>query len=225
MGLLDTVGGGIANLGLGGATDIGFGIYDRWRGQKNFNRNLEFQGETWQQKYQWAVKDLEKAGLNPILAVKGGFGPGGGGAGSSIPSANASKVAEGMLAKAQLGLVGANTAKAVQDSKESTARTADLQVQTLGHHIDNMIRDEELKRARYEGTKNTVKHELYKHIVGDGNSAKGIGHWLKKILGDVVSGKPYEKGSSPNVKKNKKQYIDIHQKGKGKPPFKMKSNH
>lgn len=52
------------------------------RGQK---RAMRFAREVGQNKYQWAVGDLRKAGLSPILAVGGGVS-GGGGPGIGAPA-------------------------------------------------------------------------------------------------------------------------------------------
>jgi len=66
-----------SDLGLGGASDFG-----SFLGQKSLQNDAQSFSKFYaRNKYQWAVKDLKKAGLNPILAVGGGIGGGSASAG------------------------------------------------------------------------------------------------------------------------------------------------
>ena len=69
--------GGAALLGLGG------NILGSKSAKKSQQRSIEAQKEIAQNQYTWAVADLERAGLNPILAAQGGIS----GASASAPPA------------------------------------------------------------------------------------------------------------------------------------------
>jgi len=74
-------------LGPGGTgIDLAFGVYDRYKQEERFNESLSLQKDQFRHKYQYAVDDLTKAGLNPILAVTKGM-TGGGGSAPNVPSA------------------------------------------------------------------------------------------------------------------------------------------
>lgn len=91
-------------------------------------RARQFTREVGRHKYQWAVRDLKAAGLNPILAATGGLSGGGG----SAPIASAGQNLEGGAVAA--GAMGASAAQQYrrfgeelrliqQQTKESDART------------------------------------------------------------------------------------------------------
>lgn len=59
--------------------EIGDEIYDSnakdafYRNLEMMNMNYYYNRELYQHRYQWMMRDMAKAGLNPILAAKGGF--------------------------------------------------------------------------------------------------------------------------------------------------------
>lgn len=87
-----------------------------WEKQAAFNREEAEKNRAWQEMmsntaYQRGVKDMEAAGLNPILAVTGGAGS----AGASTPTGSSASVGGAQMTSAQGqmasgGLLGANTA-------------------------------------------------------------------------------------------------------------------
>lgn len=67
----------LGNLGLGsifGAADkfVG-GAIDNYYNKKNMDYQAKIQQMMYQHRYQWAVDDMKKAGLNPILAATSGI--------------------------------------------------------------------------------------------------------------------------------------------------------
>lgn len=68
----------LGNLGLGslfGAVDKMFGSsIDLKSNRGNMDYQSQIQGQQYKHRYQWAVDDMKKAGLNPILAATSGIG-------------------------------------------------------------------------------------------------------------------------------------------------------
>lgn len=89
--------------------------------QDNFDTNLAFQRETAQKAHQWQVKDLRKAGLNPILSAKyGGATPSGG---SSLPNIQNTAKA-GLETKSLEAAINKMNAEAdLSSAKEQTEKT------------------------------------------------------------------------------------------------------
>ncbi len=67
----------LGNLGLGslfGAADkfVG-GAIDHYYNKKNMDYQAKIQEQQYRHRYQWATEDMQKAGLNPILAATSGI--------------------------------------------------------------------------------------------------------------------------------------------------------
>ena len=84
--------------------------------QRASREQMDFQRESYQNRYQWSMADMRKAGLNPILAYKSSPGSGLGGAsyapgnvGAGVSSA-AEGVRQGIRAKAEIDNIKADTA-------------------------------------------------------------------------------------------------------------------
>lgn len=77
MGLISSIAAGASSLGIGGAMDLGFGLYDRYKQEERFNRQHDLASDIARKKYRWGVHDMRQAGLNPILAASKGVAVGG----------------------------------------------------------------------------------------------------------------------------------------------------
>ena len=121
---------GIAGA-AGGALDIASGI----AGMFSARRQNKMAVHNYKHRYQWAMKDMEKAGLNPVLAFASGQGAGNiGGPSAGITPTNASgqsaSRAAGKLAGAQLENVQA-------DIRQKDALTNKYRMESLGIGINN----------------------------------------------------------------------------------------
>ncbi len=100
---------------IGGIIDIGAGF---GASSKQYKRARKM----YRHRYQWAAEDLEKAGLNRILALTQGPG----GPGTNVPQANLrggmAEAARGAaLLQAQLRQINASTAKTVAETAHISA--------------------------------------------------------------------------------------------------------
>lgn len=59
-------------MALGGALDFANSAFSSSQSSKAVKRMIAWQREQYQNKYQWTVDDMRKAGLNPMLAIKNG---------------------------------------------------------------------------------------------------------------------------------------------------------
>jgi len=111
---------GMISGAVGGAIGMGVDAHVR-------NQNWSRQKRVMQEKYQWMVRDLKAAGLNPVLAATGGL------KGASLPAMSqsssghlGSSVASGLAAGATASKASSEIAKnrAVEDAATAQSRKA-----------------------------------------------------------------------------------------------------
>jgi len=164
-----------------------------------------FQKHSAKQQYQWAVKDMRQAGLNPILAATGGFGGAkvGSGSGSSVGSQDimggAQKSSSAALNKQLLDQSAATTAK-------EAASAAHLASMKAGQDIANSaaayrLQQEKLKGGLYKSMNETGIPKLNQWF---SNSARDVKNRLGYIYQDLM-----EQGRELGEKANK-VILDIH---------------
>lgn len=104
---------------IGGAANLGssaLAAYFGWKHQK----------EVMQNRHQWEVADMRKAGLNPILSATGGSGAPGNAPIIEAPdvSGAAAKAVEASLGRSQEDLIKAQTQQSVSSARQAESQTA-----------------------------------------------------------------------------------------------------
>lgn len=157
--------GGVANLGSSAVSS-----YFNWKHQK----------EVMQNRHQWEVADMRKAGLNPILSATGGSGASG-----NAPTIVAPDLAGAMKSGAETETQ--HSEKSLKDAleKQTYVQNSALQAdaglkraqsvasdsssnlmwsQTKGQEIANKIQEENLKQAKFMTQNSAIASERQKLV-------------------------------------------------------------
>lgn len=169
-GIMNKFGGEILGSAIGGA----FGFMGQRSAnramQANMQTNLAFQREVAQHGHQWAVADLKKAGLNPILSATQGVSPATASGGVSQPQIQNEAASAGQLARlgAEIDNIRADTK--VKEQAEKTGKSEEklnlakevgittLQAERIKASLDKMTQDIEESKQR------TLLHTTRSHL-------------------------------------------------------------
>lgn len=185
MGFLSDVVGGVANLGSSALAS-----YFSWKHQK----------EVMQNRHQWEVSDMRKAGLNPILSATGGSGAGGN-APTIVAPDLAGAMKSGAEAETQHSEKNLKDALEKQTYVQNSALQADAGLkraqsvaadsssnlmwsQTKGQEIANKIQEENLKQAKFMTLNSAIASEKQKlafDYMKEHSSAWKFGQWMNLI--------------------------------------------
>lgn len=130
---------------LAGTAASAYGAKQQLRASKRlFNKNLAFQEQMYDTRYQRTMADLAKAGLNPLLV--GNLGAGGVTGGSSIPNLpNVLGGAEGAVARGISTALQGRTYKASVRQAEGQAAEAERRPELVNQQIET----ERLRQSGY----------------------------------------------------------------------------
>lgn len=177
--------GGVANLGSSAAS-----AYFSWKHQK----------EVMQNRHQWEVADMRKAGLNPILSATGGSGAAGN-APTIVAPDLAGAMKSGAEAETQRSEKNLKDALEKQTYVQNSALQADAGLkraqsaaadsssnlmwsQTKGQEIANRIQEENLKQAKFMTQNSAIAAEKQKLVfdyMKEHSSAWKFGQWMNLI--------------------------------------------
>lgn len=186
---------------------MGFGLAEAIGGVANFGSSAlsayfswKHQKEAMQNRHQWEVADMRKAGLNPILSATGGSGAAG-----NAPTIVAPDLAGAMKSGAETSTQ--HSEKNLKDAleKQTYVQNSALQAdtglkraqavasdsssnlmwsQTKGQEIANKIQEENLKQAKFMTQNSAIASEKQKLVfdyMKEHSSAWKFGQWMNLI--------------------------------------------
>jgi hypothetical protein len=179
------VGGALGNTIGGALTDYGSSALSNTLARSNanaaFNQSqsataLAFERNKYlyQNRYQWAVEDMKKAGLNPILAASGGFSVG---SSPSVQSAQAFQANNSNLLASQSAKNFAET-----DKIENEAFKISEEADKIHAEIQKLMReqvkvDEETEKLIQESKRIFEQARMYENVADAGDM---LLNWVKR---------------------------------------------
>ena len=177
--------GGAANLGASAV-----GAYFSWKHQK----------EVMQNRHQWEVNDLRKAGLNPILSATGGSGTPGNAPIIEAPdvAGAAAKAVEASLGRSQEDLIKAQTQQSASSARQAESQTAlnkteekrvgfeaDRSLEAVGTQaLTNYILKEQWAQEKLKTANSaleTERHKMAFDYMKEHSGAWSFGQWMQLL--------------------------------------------
>ena len=178
---------------IGGAANLGssaLAAYFGWKHQK----------EVMQNRHQWEVEDMRKAGLNPILSATGGSGAPGNAPIIEAPdvSGAAAKAVEASLGRSQEDLIKAQTQQSVSSARQAESQTAlnkteekrvgfeaDRSLESVGTQaLTNYILKEQWAQEKLKTANSaleTERHKMAFDYMKEHSGAWSFGQWMNLI--------------------------------------------
>lgn len=176
--------GGFLNLGSSAAS-----AYFSWKHQK----------EVMQNRHQWEVNDLRKAGLNPILSAGGSGAPGNAPIIEAPDVAGAAaKAVEASLGRSQEDLIKAQTQQSISSARQAESQTAlnkteekrvgfeaDRSLESVGTQaLTNYILKEQWAQEKLKTANSaleTERHKMAFDYMKNHSGAWSFGQWMQLL--------------------------------------------
>lgn len=140
-------------LGIGLASSLLSGALSSSSAKSSQESNFDYNTEVLQNRHQWEVKDLENAGLNPILSATGSSGGSGVTSSSAVDyQSSAHNAIANAMSLSKLGSeiknIQSSTAKNESDVALNEKNIDNLAISMINSAKDGLIKDEELNRLK-----------------------------------------------------------------------------